>query len=96
MGDVLDLLHNFINDKPAPDAKHLSRMAIARIKHLQQQIKEMKKAQDLSRREQFAMAALQGLLADPNNSDTGMDRIAGYSVEAADALLSKLNKAGDE
>lgn len=43
MGDVLDLLHNFINDKPAPDAKHLSRMAIERIKHLQQQIKELKK-----------------------------------------------------
>lgn len=96
MGDVLELLYNFINDKPAPDAKHLSRMAIERIKHLQQQIKELKKAQELSKREQFAMAAMQGILSDPNYSNTGINSIANYSIEAADVLLAKLNKDGDE
>lgn len=50
----------------------------------------------LTKREQFAMAAMQGLLADPNNSDTGMDRIANYAIEAADALLAKLDKDGGE
>lgn len=95
MGDVLELLYNFINDKSAPDAKHLSRMAISRIEHLQQQIKELKE-QNLTKREQFAMAAMQGILSDPNYSNTGINSIANYSIEAADVLLAKLNKDGGE
>ena len=50
----------------------------------------------LSKREQFAMAAMQGILSDPTCSNTGMERIASYSVEAADALLAKLDENGGE
>ena len=50
----------------------------------------------LSKRELFAMAAMQGILSDPNYSYVGADTIASYSVEAADALLAKLDKDGGE
>lgn len=46
MGDVLDLLYNFINDKPAPNAKHLSRMAISRIEQQQQRVAELEQERD--------------------------------------------------
>lgn len=42
------------------------------------------------------MAAMQGILADPNYSNAGMDIIAKYAIEAADALLAELDKAGGE
>ena len=45
----------------------------------------------LTKREYFAAAALQGLMADYYNAE-GMRSIAEIAVEVADALLAELNK----
>lgn len=49
MGDILDLLYNFINDEPAPSVKHLAQMAIARIEQQQQRIAELSSEADFHR-----------------------------------------------
>jgi hypothetical protein len=46
----------------------------------------------LTKREQFAMAAIQGLLANENYSTTHPDVIAEISIKQADFMLTKLNK----
>lgn len=53
-------------------------------------------AHGLTKRDLFAMAAMQGILSDPNSSYVGADIIANYSVEAADALLAELDKDGGD
>lgn len=45
----------------------------------------------LTIRQQFAMAAMQGLLSSPRQY-TGLDWIVQNSVEIADALIAELNK----
>ena len=46
----------------------------------------------LTKREQFAMAAMQGFCANDEWNDTSCDTVAEMSVEQADALLTKLNE----
>ena len=45
----------------------------------------------LAKREIFAMAALQGLLAD-HTVDGSCERVTGLAVRAADALIAALNE----
>ena len=45
---------------------------------------------DLTKREHFALAALQGLCADASMRD--VEKIAKLAVEAADSLIDALNK----
>ena len=47
----------------------------------------------ISKREMFAMAAMQGLLAFHGDDEYNSGLIAKYSVEKADALLAELEKA---
>ena len=47
-------------------------------------------ANGLTKREYFAISALQGLLADPNCS--GPEKVAKWAVEYADALINQLNQ----
>ncbi len=46
----------------------------------------------LTKREQFAAMALQGLLANPDNLDYTRDETASLAIGAADALINALNK----
>jgi len=46
----------------------------------------------LTKRERFAMAAMQGLLAGSNNTYFEAKELALMSIEKADALLTKLNE----
>ena len=50
----------------------------------------------LTKREMFAMAAMQGILSNPNDRYT-YDQLAGHAVNYADALLAELevNDAND-
>jgi hypothetical protein len=45
----------------------------------------------LTKREQFAMAAMQGLLANGMYSSHANEGVVDYAIELADALLTKLN-----
>lgn len=47
----------------------------------------------LTKREYFAVLAMQGLLADPAN-DGSPESLALYAVKYADALLAELEKGG--
>ena len=46
----------------------------------------------LTKREQFAMAAMQGLLANGMYSSHANEGVVDYAIEQADALLTKLNE----
>ena len=46
----------------------------------------------LTKREEFAKAAMQGLLADANNVEIEMGQLARDAIRAADALIAELNK----
>jgi hypothetical protein len=46
----------------------------------------------LTKREAFAMAAMQGLLANPETTPASAQEIAEWSVYQADALLAELAK----
>jgi hypothetical protein len=46
----------------------------------------------LTKREQFAMAAMQGLLANGMYSSHANEGVVDYAIEIADALLTKLNE----
>ena len=46
----------------------------------------------LSKREAFAMAAMQGLLSNPEDTDTSCESTAECAVEMADVLIAELNK----
>jgi hypothetical protein len=46
----------------------------------------------LTKREQFAMAAIQGMLTNPFWNDYSFDEQAEVAAEQADALLTKLNE----
>jgi len=50
-------------------------------------------ATGLTIRQQFAMAAMQGLLANPNKGYALIERIAVDAVIYADALIDELNKS---
>ena len=45
---------------------------------------------DLTKRERFAVAAMQGLCADPSMRE--VEKIAKLAVEAADSLIAELGK----
>lgn len=47
---------------------------------------------ELSKRELFAAMAMQGMCANPKAVDTTPETVAGAALEAADALLSALEK----
>jgi hypothetical protein len=53
---------------------------------------EVVESNQLTKREMFAMAAMQGLLASPDYLTLKWETIADYSVDAADALLTKLKE----
>ena len=53
------------------------------------QTKEKNLASNMTKREAFAMAAMQGMMANPD-VDLDYDLSAGYAVEAANALLKAL------
>ncbi len=46
----------------------------------------------LTKREQFAMAAMQGLLANGMYSSHANEGVVDYAIELTDALLTKLNE----
>lgn len=46
----------------------------------------------LTKREAFAMAAMQGLCAAPDSGQWKAGQIANYAIEQADALIAALNK----
>lgn len=49
-------------------------------------------ANGLTKREAFAMAAMQGLCAAPDSGQWKAGQIANYAIEQADALITALNK----
>jgi hypothetical protein len=53
---------------------------------------EVLESNQLTKREQFAMAALQGLSNSPYYGDQTFDDVAADAVSFADALLTKLNE----
>jgi hypothetical protein len=55
-------------------------------------IAECRSTGGLTKREQFAMAAMQGLLAKHGDDDYTPSQIASYAVERADALLAELER----
>lgn len=78
------------------------RQAADLIEQQQQRIKELE-AQGLTKREQFAMAAMQGMLAHATRykpregaSENWHEAISEESVQLAGALLAELDKAGGE
>jgi len=46
----------------------------------------------LTKREEFAKAAMQGLCANPAYDSASEEKIVGWSVRVADALIFELNK----
>jgi hypothetical protein len=62
--------------------------------HNEQEFREYwgMESNQLTKREQFAMAAMQGFCINNEWNDTSCDTIAEMSVEQADALLAKLNE----
>jgi hypothetical protein len=51
-----------------------------------------KPKENLTKREMFAMAALQGILANPDNTGTVTTQIANMAVWYADELIRELEK----
>lgn len=47
---------------------------------------------NLTIREQFAMAAMQGILASDHETKIGSNKVAGWAVESADELIKALNR----
>jgi hypothetical protein len=53
---------------------------------------EVKKAEPLTKREQFAMAAMQSIVQNPHYAKMTNDQVAESSVMQADALIAELEK----
>ena len=49
----------------------------------------------LTKREMFAMAAMQGICSNPNDRYT-YEQLAGHAVKHADALLAELEKTNEK
>jgi hypothetical protein len=63
--------------------------------HSEQEFREywlFQESSTLTKREQFAMAAMQGMLTNPFWNDYSFDEQAEVAAEQADALLTKLNE----
>jgi hypothetical protein len=55
------------------------------------EIRDCSKDEPLTKRERFAMAAMQGLCANPKLAETPEDLLAEWAVRQADAVIEEIN-----